>query len=101
MVDAYTSDAHGWIIPSPIPNEHTKQDLKAFIDNVNLFIGQPDHKTKDEFLNMAQANINRLHRILQATGGELNTKKCFWLDFNLQFDTKENPSIQAKTPEAP
>jgi len=101
MANAYTSEAHGWTIPSLIPNKNTKQYLKAFINNINLFIGQPDHKTKDEFLDMTQTDINRWHGILHATGGELNTKKCFWSDFNLQFDTKGNPSIRAKTPEDP
>jgi len=101
MADTYISKANGWMIPSPIPTEHTKQDLKAFIDSVNLFIGKPNQKTKDEFLEMTQADINRWHKILHATGGELNTKKCFWSDFNLQYDTKGNPSIQVKTPANP
>jgi len=77
-------------IQSPVPNENIKQDLKAFIDDVNLFIGQPDNKTEEEFLN-------RWHGILHAMGGELNTKKCFWSDFHLQFDTRGNPSIREKT----
>ncbi len=101
MTNVYTSEANGWNIPSPIPDEQTKQDLKAFIDDVNLFIGQPNNKTKEEFLDMAQSDINRWHGILQAMGGELNTKKCFWSDFHLQFDTKGNPSIRAKTQEDP
>jgi len=101
MANAYTSEAHRWTIPSLIPNKNTKQDLKAFIDDINLFIGQLAHTTKDEFLDMAQTDINKWHRILHATGGKLNTKKCFWSDFNLQFDTKGNPSIRAKTPEDP
>ncbi len=93
MADVYISKANGWMIPSLIPTEHTKQDLKAFINNANLFIGKPNKKTEDEFLEMAQADINRWHGILRATRGELNTKKCFWSDFNLQYDTKGNPSI--------
>jgi len=101
MTNAYISKAHGWIISWLIPNKHTKQDLKAFIDDVNLFIGQPNNKTKEEFLDMAQSDINRWHGILRAMGGELNTKKCFWSDFHLQFDTKGNPSICAKTQENP
>ncbi len=101
MTNAYTSKANGWKIQSPVPNENIKQDLKAFIDNVNLFIGQPNNKTEEEFLDMAQADINRWHGILRATGGELNTKKCFWSDFHLQFDTRGNPSIHEKNPEDP
>ena len=79
----------------------TNRTHQTRFDDVNLFIGKPDQKTKDKFLEMAQADINRWHGILRATGGELNTKKCFWSDFNLQYDTKGNPSIRAKTPAGP
>jgi len=93
MATAYTSGANGWIIPSPSTNKTTKQDLKAFIDDVNLFIGKLEDKMEEEFLEMAQADINCWHGILRATGGELNTKKCFWSDFQLKYDLRGTPSI--------
>ena len=64
MASAYTTRANGWKIPSPHPNEHIQQDIKAFIDDVNLFIGQPENTTENEFLAMAQADINWWHGIL-------------------------------------
>jgi len=41
MSDAYSAEANGWELPSPFPTTQQKQALKAFIDNVNLFAGQP------------------------------------------------------------
>jgi len=93
MADAYSAGANGWTIPSPNNNAPIKQDMKAFIDDVNLFIGKPENTTETDFMEMAQADINRWHGLLRATGGELNNKKCFCSDFNLQFDTNGTPSI--------
>jgi len=59
MANAYTSKANGWKIPSPLQNESTMQHLKAFINDVNLFIRQPEHMTEEEFLTKAQADINQ------------------------------------------
>jgi len=101
MATVYTSGANRWIISLPSTNNTTKQDLKAFINNINLFIGQPENKMEEELLAMAQADINCWHGILQATGGELNTKKCFWSDFNLKYDLRGTPNIQAKKPKTP
>jgi len=101
LANAYTSDMHGWSIPSPIPTQSHRQDLKAFIDDINLFIGQPNNKTETEFLDMAQHDINWWHGILQATGGELNTKKCFWSDFQLQYDVFGTPQPSPKNTNQP
>jgi len=101
LANAYQEQAHGWTILSPTAPEQLTQSWKAFIDNVNLFIGKPDTVTEDEFLTMTQTNINRWHGLLRATGGELNTKKCFWSDFHLEFDQNGTPSIQTKTPDDP
>jgi len=46
MATAYTTRANGWTIPSPHSNACIKQDLKAFIDDVNLFIGKPENILK-------------------------------------------------------
>jgi len=58
MSEVYSQKANGWILPSPLKNQNQKQTLKAFIDNANLFIGQPQATSKHSFLSMAQANIN-------------------------------------------
>jgi len=51
MSEAYSQKANGWILPSPLKNPTQKQTLKAFIDGVNLFIGQP--QATSIFLSMA------------------------------------------------
>jgi len=45
MANAYTKKAHGWIIPTPSTQNPIRQDLQAFINDVNLFIGKPDNTT--------------------------------------------------------
>jgi len=101
MTAAYQDKAHRWKIPSPVPNESITLTLKAFIDNINLFISQTPEVSKTEFHTRAQQDIIRWHIILKAMGGKLNTKKCFWLDFHLQYDTKGNLAIRPKTPNDP
>jgi len=99
MANAYTKKAHGWTIPSPSTQHPIRQDMAAFIDDVNLFIGKPNNVTEEEFLAIIQADINHWHGILRATGGELNTNKCYWSDFHLQFNNKGNPSLCKKLPQ--
>jgi len=89
MANAYQENAQGWIIPSPLPNETITLKLKAFVDDVNLFIGQKPGMTNDKFHATTQKEINSWHGILKPTGGELNTKKCFSSDYHLQYDPKE------------
>jgi len=98
LANAYLQKANGWTIDSTLPQEKITQHWKAFIDDMNLFVGKPEDITEEEFIQMAQSNINRWHRLLWTTGGELNTKKCFWSDFNLQYNQQGNPiSIKTKT----
>jgi len=92
MASTYSKQAKGWNIPAPNPQITMKQDLKMFVDNVNLFIGKPNNTTETTFIEAAQHDVDQWHGILQATGGELNTKKCFWTNFELQFNAKGNPS---------
>ncbi len=72
MANAYSTKAHGWVLPSPTLHDNTKQTMKAFIDDVNLFTGQPHNMAETKFLQQAQADINQWHGILQATCGKLN-----------------------------
>jgi len=74
MADAYQANTNGWTIKSPVPTKSIKFTLKAFFDNVNLFIRQDPSITNAEFHKKAQQDIDRWHGILKATGGELNTK---------------------------
>jgi len=101
MSNAYTEQSHSWTIKAPNPTLTVKQDLKAFIDDVNLFIGKPSTSTKEEFIAAAQEDIDNWHGILRATGGKLNTKKCFWSNFELQFDTQGTPSLCNCQPQDP
>jgi len=99
MASAYMKKAHGWTIPTPNTQTPIRQDLQAFINDVNLFIGKPNNMTDEEFLEIVQSDINWWHGILCATRGELNTKKCYWTNFHLQFDAKGNPSLCNKLPQ--
>jgi len=101
MADACSSKATGWIILSPIPQDQIKQTMKAFIDDVNLFIGKSHEVSKVAFFQLAQDNINCWHGILQATGGELNTKKCFWSDFQHSYDKHGNHHVHQQMPNDP
>jgi len=101
LADTYLQKANGWTIRSPFPNEQITQHWKAFIDDVNLFVGKPEDTTEEEFTQMAQTDINRWHGLLRTSGGELNTKKCFWSDFHLNYDKHGNPSLRTKTPQDP
>jgi len=101
LANAYQEHAHGWTISSPTPPEQLTQSWKAFIDDVNLFIGKPKTASEDKFLNMAQTDINWWHGLLQATRGKLHIKKCFWSNFQLKFDQNRTPSIQTKTQDNP
>jgi len=58
MAEAYSSKAHGWRIPTPIPQPQLKQTIKAFINDVNLFIGKLLEVSDDTFLQAAQDDIN-------------------------------------------
>jgi len=64
MSDAYTESMHGWTITSPISSQPMTQTIKAFVDDVNLFISKPHNSTETEFLHKAQHNINHWHSIL-------------------------------------
>jgi len=98
MADAYSAKVNGWDLPSPFPTTHQKQTLKAFINDVNLFVGHPPGTTEESFYTLAQADINHWHGILQVTGGDLNTKKCFWSDFNLTYNKNGSPYVCQQLP---
>ncbi len=85
----------------PQPNPHSKTRPQSFINDVNLFIGKLSTSTEEEFIAAAQEDIDNWHGILRATGGELNTKKGFWSNFDLQFDTQGTPSLCDHQPQDP
>jgi len=94
MADAYQEQAQGWIIPSPIPNDMVTLKMKAFIDDINLFIGQNNGISENKFYDIAQQDINRWHGILKATGGELNTKNAFGPI--ITFNTMPKASLRSR-----
>jgi len=58
MAAAYQDKAHRWKIPSPVPNESITLTLKAFLNDVNLFIGQNPNVSEADFHTLAQQDIN-------------------------------------------
>jgi len=47
MASVYMEKAHGWTIPTPNIQTPIRQDLQAFINDVNLFIGKPNNMTDE------------------------------------------------------
>ncbi len=64
LANAYQEHANGWTISSPTPPKQLTQSWKAFINDVNLFIGKPVTASEDKFLKMVQTDINWWHRLL-------------------------------------
>jgi len=90
--------ANRWTMHPPNNTDNLIQSLTAFINDVNLFVSQNSNISDHKFLTLAQQDIHRWQGILQSTGRELNTKKCFWSDFNPQFDQNGTPSISGLNP---
>jgi len=76
MTATYQAKAHVWNIPLLFPDKSVRLNLKTFIDDVNLLIGQPAGMSETEFYKWAQHDINRSHDILHDTGGEHNMKRA-------------------------
>jgi len=83
LENAYNKAAHQWTIEAPDGSPPVTQSINAFVNDVNLFIGKKPNDTEEQFLYQAQQDIHKWHGILRSTGSKLNTKKCFWSDFNL------------------
>jgi len=77
MANAYASKVQKWQIIPPNSNTPVTQTIKAFIDDTNLFIGQLPTQSDNKFQQAAQADTDRWHGLLRATGGKLNIEKCF------------------------
>jgi len=97
MADTYNKETHQWTIEPPDSTSPVTQSINTFVDDVNLFIRKQPDTTEEQFLYQAQQDIHRWHGILRTTGGKLNTKKCFWSDFHLEYDKKGNPTIHQQT----
>ena len=62
MSDAYSEKANGWTLPSPIPHNLPKQTLKAFLDDVNLFI----EKTQHHRISFSRPSPRRYQQVAQS-----------------------------------
>jgi len=78
MADAYVSKAQQWQIMPPNSNTPVTQTINAFINDTNLFIGQLPTQSDNEFQQAAQADTDRWHGLLHATGGELYIKNALY-----------------------
>jgi len=99
--NAYVDKAQLWQILPPNSNIPVTQTIKAFINNTNLFISQLPNQSNNDFKQAAQMDTNQWHGLLQATGGELNIKKCFVFDVQFEYDQSGNLSFRPRNMDDP
>ena len=69
---------------SPLSLEDIVLTLMAFVDDTEVFLMVEDDDI-EELLNLAHSTLENWKSVLQATGGDMRSKKCAWI--LLQYST--------------
>jgi len=87
LISAYHTVVTPWVLTSPDKSNTIQQGFDVFVDDTGIISATPVDTNTDP-IPIAQRNLNMWHKILQASGGELNPMKCVWLYFDWNFDAK-------------
>jgi len=95
MIEVYQEKSHGWSIPTPIPDQSAKLDLKAFINDMNILLANPQDWVELNFVrgfNMTSTDgiDSSVHR------RRIQHKKLLLVRFSTAIQDKRNPSLQPK-----
>jgi len=97
MFSAYHSQATRYNITSPDQKVSHKQGMDAFMDDMWMSNTCYSAEELEELTQTSQQNLSLWHKILQASGGLLNPKKCMWMMFYWKF----YPSIKVTISDPP
>ena len=84
LIHVYKQLGLGCFMTDPIPLEEIHSAGALFVENADLYTCNDRHPNKDESTNPAelwlqtQRNLDQWSNLLQASGGALKPKKCFW-----------------------
>jgi len=86
LIVAYHTRIQPWIITDPTLTMTIVKSLKAFIDNMAMSVGGKSIPF-DNLVQTAQMQLQWWTQLLQASGGELNPKKCCCIIYDWKPDT--------------
>jgi hypothetical protein len=78
MIRVYRKGGHISMITSPVSGTPIEFMGKIFVDDTDLLTMLQDTFSVTEILPIAQANLDKWASLLIATGGALNSSKCYW-----------------------
>jgi hypothetical protein len=78
MMRVYRKGGHISMITSPVSGTPIEFMGKIFVDDTDLLTMLQDTFSVTEILPIAQDNLDKWASLLIATGGALNSCKCYW-----------------------
>ena len=86
MIDIMKQKGFQSKMQCPFSLEEILLTLMAFVDDTEVFL-TVDSDDIDELLEMAHTTLKSWKKVLQATGGDMRSKKCAWI--LLQYGTRK------------
>jgi len=99
LINAYHTKIALQLLHDPAHLIEVIRSLKAFIDNVVLHATSHPNTTLEDLQHQAQERIRWWDKLVKATGGELNPKKCCGLLYMWSPDSQG--ILQLRQPEPP
>ena len=72
----------GGYLTNPLSQETIHTMGAVFVGDTDLYTGGKDSVKSTKLWRQTQTNVNQWNNLLQATGGALIPKKCFWYSIN-------------------
>ena len=86
MMNAYIGLGHSVIMKSAITGALFSLAAVMYVDDTDLFqVAKRRYMTDEEFLAQVQLSVTDWGKLVQATGGALKQKKCWWYLLSFKF----------------
>ncbi len=80
LIDAYHTKVHPWSLCNPTLTLMIVKSLKAFINDVAMLVGG-DAPSFNQLIQRAQTQLQWWMQLIRASGGELNSQKCYCMTY--------------------